>query len=184
MAIFPHFLTSLVTFLVVRTTFMHLSSAERTQTLLTHVGWRYGAIFALSGHLYGAGRVQSRAILESKSDYYGRLVTGWGLLLETVLWAISHLITWHNMTLGHFCPLQAPLWRRKGPKYGYFGGKIQLLWQACSRVGYSIWKVSSAPYHILRHGKTLLKASNALSGHPYGAGRVQNMAIFGSKSYY
>ena len=38
MAIFPYFLTSLVTFLVVRTTFMHLSSTERTQTLLTHVG--------------------------------------------------------------------------------------------------------------------------------------------------
>ena len=184
MAIFPYFLTSLVTFLVVRATFMHLSSAERTQTLLTHVGWRYGAIFAFSGHIYGAGGVQSRAILESKSDYYGRLVTGWGLLLETVLWAISHLITWHNMTLGHFCPLQAPLWRRKGPKYGYFGGKIQLLWQACYRVGYYIWKVSIAPYHILIHGKTLLRASNALSGHPYGAGRVQNMAIFGSKSNY
>ena len=98
MAIFPYFLTSLVTFLVVRTTFMHLSSAERTQTLLTHVGWRYGAIFAFSGHIYGAGGVQSRAILESKSDYYGRLVTGWGPLLETSLWAISHLITWHNMT--------------------------------------------------------------------------------------
>ena len=98
MAIFPYFLTSLVTFLVVRTTFMHLSSTERTQTLLTHVGWRYGAIFALSGHLYGAGGVQSRAILESKSYYDGRLVTGWGPLLETSLWAISHLITWHNMT--------------------------------------------------------------------------------------
>ena len=49
MAFFPYILTSLVTFLVVRTTFMHLSSAERTQTLLTHVGWRYGAIFASPG---------------------------------------------------------------------------------------------------------------------------------------
>ena len=76
MAIFPYFFTSLATFLVVRTTFMHLSSTERTQTLLTHVGSRYWAIFALSGHLYGAGGVQSRAIFESKSDYYGRLVTG------------------------------------------------------------------------------------------------------------
>ena len=172
MAFFPYILTSLVTFLVVRTTFMHLSSAERTHTLLTHVGWRYGAIFALSGHLYGAGGVQSGAILVSKSDYYGRLVTGWGPLLETSLWAISHLITWHNMTLGYFCPLQAPLWRRNGPKYGYFGVKIQLLWQACYRVGYSIWKVSIAPYHILIHGKTLPRAMNALSGHPYGAGMV------------
>ena len=76
MAIFPNFLTSLVTFLVVRTTFMHLSSAERTQSLVTHVGWGNRAIFALSGHLYGAGGVQSRAILESTSDYYGGLVTG------------------------------------------------------------------------------------------------------------
>ena len=77
MAIFPHFFTSLVTFLVVRTTFMHLSSAERTQTLLTHVGGGYGAIFALSGHLYGAGGVQSGAILASKSDSNPKIALFW-----------------------------------------------------------------------------------------------------------
>ena len=44
--------------------------------------------------------------------------------------------------------------------------------------------MSIAPYHILIHGKTLPRAMNALSGHPYGAGRVQNMSIFGSKSNY
>ena len=146
------------------------------------------------------------------------------------------------MTWGHVCPLQAPFWRRKGPKYGYFWVKIkgflhafyqvgysiwkvfsapyyilihgktwltaiyaisrhpyeagegpkygyfwveiQLLWQACYQVGYSIWKVSIAPYHILIYGQTLLTAIYALSRHPYGAGRVQNMAIFGSKSNY
>ena len=27
------------------------------------------------------------------------------------------------MTCGHFCPLQAPLWLRKGPKYGYYNFK-------------------------------------------------------------
>ena len=49
MAIFPYFLTSLVTFLVVRTTFMHLSSAERTQTLLTMWGEGMGAFLPSLG---------------------------------------------------------------------------------------------------------------------------------------
>ena len=63
----------------------------------------------------------------------------------------------------------------EGPKYGYFWVEIQLLWQACYQVGDSIWKVSSAPYHILIYGQTLLTAIYALSRHPYGAGRVQNI---------
>ena len=36
MAIFPHFLTFSVTFLVAMTTFMHKTCAERTKTFLTH----------------------------------------------------------------------------------------------------------------------------------------------------
>ena len=51
MAIFLGFLTFLVTLLAVRTTVMLTLGTERTQTLLTHVGWWYGAIFALSGYL-------------------------------------------------------------------------------------------------------------------------------------
>ena len=38
----------------------------------------------------------------SKKDCYGGLVMGRGPSQETVLCAISHLITWHNMYLGHF----------------------------------------------------------------------------------
>ena len=76
MAIFPRFLTSLVILLAVTTTVMLPLGISCTETLVTHMGWWCGAIFALSGYLYGAGGVLSRAILESKSDYYGRLGTG------------------------------------------------------------------------------------------------------------
>ena len=76
MAISPHFLAFLVSFLAVTTTVMLPLGISCTETLVTHMGWWYGAIFALSGHLYGAGGFQSGAILESKSDYYCRLVTG------------------------------------------------------------------------------------------------------------
>ena len=74
--------------------------------------------------------------------------------LESVYCAISYPNTWQNMTWGHVCPLQAPFWRRKGPKYGYFWVKIKGFLHAFYQVGYSIWKVSSAPYYILIHGKT------------------------------
>ena len=40
----------------------------------------------------------------------------------------------------------------------------------------------SVPYHILIHDKTLLGAIDALSSHLYGAGGVQNMAIWGVKT--
>ena len=39
MAIFLHFLAFLVTLLAVRTTVMFTLGTERTQTLVTHVGW-------------------------------------------------------------------------------------------------------------------------------------------------
>ena len=38
----------------------------RTQTLVTHVGRWCGAIFALSGYLYGAGVAQNMAIFGVK----------------------------------------------------------------------------------------------------------------------
>ena len=62
MAIFPHFLAFSVTLLVVRTTVMLTLGIQRTQTLVTHVGWCYGAIFALPIHLSGVSRVQNMAI--------------------------------------------------------------------------------------------------------------------------
>ena len=66
MAIFLHFLAFLVTLLAVRTTVMFTLGSERTQTLVTHVGWWRGAIFALSRYLSGAGGVQNMAILGVK----------------------------------------------------------------------------------------------------------------------
>ena len=38
-------------------------SSELTQTLLTHVGWWYGAIFAIPMHISGVRVVQNMAIL-------------------------------------------------------------------------------------------------------------------------
>ena len=62
MAIFCHFQAFLATPLAVRTTFMVTLGIGRTQTLVTHVGRWCGAIFALSGYLYGAGVAQNMAI--------------------------------------------------------------------------------------------------------------------------
>ena len=58
--------------------------SKRTQTLVTHVGWWCGAIFDLSGYLYGAGVVQHVAIWWVKSGLYGGLVPGWVSDLESV----------------------------------------------------------------------------------------------------
>ena len=44
----------------------------RTQTLVTHVGRWCGAIFALSGYLYGAGVVQNMAIFGVKIRHLWR----------------------------------------------------------------------------------------------------------------
>ena len=62
MAIFCHFQAFLATPLAVRTTFMVTLGIGRTQTLVTHVGRWCGAIFALSGYLYGTGVAQNMAI--------------------------------------------------------------------------------------------------------------------------
>ena len=64
---FPHFLAFLVTLLVVRTRVMLTLGIQRTQTLVTHVGWWYGAIFALPIHLSGVSRVQNMAVFWGKN---------------------------------------------------------------------------------------------------------------------
>ena len=102
----------------------------------------------------------------SKSDYNGRLVTSPGAYLETVLWAISHLITWQNMLHSHFCPLHAP-WRWRSPKYGYFRVKIHILWQGGPRAVGPTWKMSNVPYNISLHGKTCIRTICALKTHPW-----------------
>ena len=84
MAIFLHFLAFLATLLVVRTTVMLTLGSERAQTLVTHVGWWYGAIFALPRHRSGVRGVQNMAIFWSKSGLYGGLVPGWVSDLESV----------------------------------------------------------------------------------------------------
>ena len=92
-----HSLPFLVTLLVVRTTVMLTLGSERTQTLVTHVGWWYGVIFTLPMNLSGVRGVQNQAIFWSKSGLYGGLVLGWGSNLESVSWAISHPNAWDNM---------------------------------------------------------------------------------------
>ena len=141
------------------------------------------AIFALSRHPYGAGE-------GPKYGYFGvkiQLLWQACYLVGYSIWKVSsapyHILihgkTWFKAI---YALSRHPYGAGEGPKYGYFGVKIQLLWQACYRVGYSIWKVSSAPYHILIHGKTWFTAIYALSRHPYGAGEGPEYSFFGLKS--
>ena len=67
MAIFPHFLAFLVTFLVVRTTFMQLTSTERTQRPVTHAVWWCWTIWTIVKHSSGVGWVQNMAIFMAKT---------------------------------------------------------------------------------------------------------------------
>ena len=83
MAMFPHFLAFFVTVFGLVTTFMNALGIARNQTLVTHVGWWYGAIFALPIHLSRVSRVQNMALFWSKSGPYGGLVPGWGSNLES-----------------------------------------------------------------------------------------------------
>ena len=123
MAIFPHFLAFSVTLLVVRTTVMLTLGTERTQTLVTHMGWWYGVIFAHPMHLSGVRGVHNMAIFWSKSGLYGGLVPGWESNLESVSWAISHLNAWNNMNKDHLSLLQLPIWGSGGLKMPIFGLK-------------------------------------------------------------
>ena len=59
MAIVPHFLTFLVTFLVAMTTFMHKTCTERTKTVLIHRTIDEYTFFAISRHLYRVLGVQN-----------------------------------------------------------------------------------------------------------------------------
>ena len=67
MAIFPHFLASLVILLAVTTTVMLTLGISRTQTLVTHMGSWCEAIFALSRHPSRAGGGQTWLIIEFKT---------------------------------------------------------------------------------------------------------------------
>ena len=66
MAIFPHFLTFSVTFLVAMTTFMHKTSTERTKTFLIHRTIDEYTFFAISRHLYRVPGVQKWPIWDQK----------------------------------------------------------------------------------------------------------------------
>ena len=66
MAIFPHFLTFSVTFLVAMTTFMHKTSTERTKTFLIHRTIDEVPFFAISRHLYRVPGVQKWPIWDQK----------------------------------------------------------------------------------------------------------------------
>ena len=69
-----------------------------------------------------------------------------------------------------------------GPKYGYLGGKNRavvagLLWGEDQA-----WKPIYVPYHISLHGLTCIRVIFDLYRYLYGAGGVQNMAIWGVKT--
>ena len=124
MAIFHHFLTFLATFLVVTTTFMDKTCAERTQTLVTCMVGGTDPFCPSPGSYVAQGGVQKMAIL---------------------------------------------------------GVKTGVLWRACKD---PTWKLFYAPYHVSLHSWTCIWAIFDLSMHIYGAGGVQNMAIWGVKAGY
>ena len=127
MAIFHHFFTFLVTFLVVTTTFMDKTCTERTQTLVT--------------------------CMVGGTD--------------------------------PFCPSPGTYMAQGGgSKYGYIGGKNRAAMAAALWGKDPTWKPFYAPYHISLHGLTCIWAIFDLSMHIYGAGGVQNMAIWGVKNGY
>ena len=94
MAIFPHFLTYFITLFAVATTYMQLTSTERTQTLVTCMVGGTDPFCPSPGTYMAQGGAQNMAILGVKIG---------------LLWQASHLITWENIYQGHLCPLNAPL---------------------------------------------------------------------------
>ena len=62
MAIFPHFLTYFITLFVVATTYMQLTSTERTQTLVTCVVGGTDLFCPSPGTFMALGGVQNMAI--------------------------------------------------------------------------------------------------------------------------
>ena len=84
---------------------------------------------------------------------------------ESVWCAISHPNTWESITWGHFHHFQAPIQGSRGPK-------MAILWlnpgpngRGGSRLDWSTWKVSGAPYHTPSHGRASLRAIFAISRH-------------------
>ena len=76
MAIFPHFLTYFITLFVVATTYMQLTSTERTQTLVTCVVGGTDLFCPSPGTFMALGGVQNMAIWGVKT----------GLLWGGLLW--------------------------------------------------------------------------------------------------
>ena len=153
MAIFHHFLTFSVTFLVAMTSFMHKTCTERTETFLIHRTIDEVPFFAISRHLSrGPGAQKGYFMAKSRPKWQGWLQAG-PAHLESVRCAISHPNGWDSMTWGHFRHFQAPIQGSRGPK-------MAILWlnpgsngRGCSRLSWPTWKVSGAPYHIPMDGR-------------------------------
>ena len=126
--------------------------------------WRWGG--PKYGYFWGQNRVIEAGLSHDQ---------------DSTLCAISHLITWPNMTKGHFWPLHAPLWHWRGPNYGHYGGQNRAGWLQDND---SAWKPFCAPYHTFLYGQTWLRAIFDLSMHPYGTGEVQTMAIMEVKTLH
>ena len=98
MAISPHFLAFLVTFLAVTTTNMLTLGISCTQTLVSHMGWWYGAMFALSGYLSGAGVVQNMAIMRQNQASMAGCFQGEDLTWKVFYGPYHHIaISWASL---------------------------------------------------------------------------------------
>ena len=126
MAIFCHFQAFLATPLAVRTTFMVTLGIGRTQTLVTHVGRWCGAIFALSGYLYGAGVVQNMAIFGVKIRHLWR--AGSRVRIPPGNGFMCHITPqcMEQHYLGPLLPSPCTHPGFQGSKNGYFWGQNQV----------------------------------------------------------
>ena len=109
----------------------------RTQTLVTHVGRWCGAIFALSGYLYGAGVVQNMAIFGVKIRHLWR--AGSRVRIPPGNGFMCH-ITPQCMEQHYLGPLLPSPGTYPGFQKWLFWGQNQATMAGCFQGGNNIWK--------------------------------------------
>ena len=99
-------------------------------------------------------------------------------MIRTPFYAPYHT-SLHGQTWlrGHFWPLHAPLWHRRGPKYGHHWGQNRAIMAGLFQDEDSPRNSFYVPYHTSLHGQSWLSAIFDLSSHIYGTGEVPSMAI-------
>ena len=166
MAIFPHFLAFLVTFLVVRTTFMRLTSTERTQRPVTHAVWWCWTIWTIVKHSSGVGWVQNMAIFMAKTFLVTFLVVRTTFMQLTSTERTQRPVThteWWCWTIWTIVKHSSGVgWVQN---MAIFMAKTTPRWLGCSRLDRPTWKVSSGSYHTPMHVRACLRTILVHSRH-------------------